>query len=365
MTKHPSFKGGTVKHECPESSNGAPTKKIKICQKNTTTNSAQCKEVCMADLPVGVIDLIAKFAFNTKPELKEFKTLNVPKTKTTKTNMEALLADFKHIFHFGMLSRENAKKVLGVILDKKPEEIKDEFGDEYIILDFAHVVMESLDKLTNTPLTLLSKKADGLGNALIITYNDDTNTNNKKQHHVYVYLDESTEEEKIKNSKTVYSYSINIKQLPPNFENFDNMQKDSAINTSTPIRINDHRQGYPDIDRTKYGNYAMLKNMFDILYIDIPKILKLGDTDWYISKAMYHRYMVENQNSVASYTEVPTEYRPFYTYSPSGGRRNFRKTTPPSRNPKTSPVGRKATTSATTNATRRSTSSSGVNTRRS
>jgi len=105
--------------------------------------------------------------------------------------------------------------------------------------------------------------------------------------------------------------------------------------------------------------------MFDILYIDIPKILELGDTDWYISKAMYHRPMLEQQNSVASHNPVPTEYRPFYTYSPSGGRRNFRKTTPPSRNPKTSPVVRKATTSTTTNATRRSTSSSGVNTRRS
>jgi hypothetical protein len=137
----------------------------------------------------------------------------------------------------------------------------------------------------------------------------------------------------------------------------------SSSNSSIELNLNE----FMTKNRTKYGNYTLMKKMYDILFVEVPEKLNLDNDNWYIKKAQYIRIPEPRDGNDGQLTEDMVYIYTYYEYpSPQppqalGGRRNFRKTTPPSRNPKTSPVVRKATTSKTTNASRRSTtSSSGV-----
>lgn len=360
MTKHPSFKGGTGENEKKRSQQGSPQGSHSLKQPRVESKT------CMTDLPDDVINLIAKFAFNTQPELEQFNNLNVPTTEASKKNIDELLQLYQTITGVGMSSRNAAKHGLSAVLNLSPQQVNTEFtawGQDWRIKDFGFEMQKLLEG-DHTPISLLWKKADGLGDDLLITYSvKQTNgSNTGTDTMVRIFLDKLPQ------------YADHSIKFPIKMSRVSNIPNDimtyaehkqfiSSSNSNSSIELNINE--FMTKKRTEYGNYTLMKDMYDILYDEVPKQLKLDNHNWYIKKAQYIRIpeprdgnkgqtMEEDMVYIHTYYEYPSQQQAL------GGRRNFRKTTPPSRNPKTSPVVRKATTSATTNATRRSTSSSGV-----
>jgi hypothetical protein len=363
MTKHPSFKGGLN-----SGNNGNPRKHGLNSghQQGPPKQTKKEPETCMADLPAEVIDLIKQLAFNTKLELKSFKTLNVPTTQASKAKMDKLLEMYKTIIGVGMSSRNAATKGLSGVRMESPQQVKQEFtawGQDWRIKDFGYEMQKLLEG-DDTPISLLWKKADGLDDDLFITYSVKQTNGSYTDTIVRIFLDKPIYANHSIEYPIKMSIILNLSEFNKLFLNSDNT-KDTFLESLEKIPLNLNE--FMTKNRTEYGNYTLMKKMYDILFVKVPEKLGLnGGGDWYIKKAQYiQSNSMEKQNGYsAQHTEEDMVYiHTYYEYTPPsrGGRRNFRKTTPPSRNPKTSPVVRKATTSKTTNASRRSTtSSSGV-----
>lgn len=366
MTKHPSFKGGNEKRPLSSGSPQDPQQgSPKIPKKESDLKPPTLKEL-MSGLPTDIEKLIEKMV--TTPATQELNLLN--NQTPTKKNVSKIIEKVKSLYLTSSISFNKKLEVINELKELMDENQKNAQALRNEFITFTQVLQHFCDSNPNTPLNLFYTLMNRYRLSYIfVTYINPTNSNHETTVRInytpyrdedgwkmeLIQIKDPTIKEKHTLSMGMYQYDWNN---PPE-NNFQNL----LINSF---------KFYYNIIPEKLG---FSNDTFYIKRVDVNTIHSDGleDTEDTGDQPHWGQSTVERQETQIynqKYSEFMTEKEEtpkvenIFVYTASnvnmnkGGRRNFRKTTTPSRNPKTSPVVRKATTSTTTNATRRSTSSS-------